>query len=191
MFSNTPYLRTGLFLALLFSLSAGFYQVVSYQLGFHHEHRYYSQGNHYYPGQDDRRAGLATDGLKKKTVELPLFPGCNDDQDYDTRYRCARIKLGRYIDSNINQKIIDRKGRVYVGFTVNLAGQLQNARLVEKTDPVLAAEVMRLIGLQQGEDLRWVPGKIKGIPRAMNVTLQVSFGQRCKGCEQVMVEMVP
>jgi len=148
MLTNTPYLRTGLFLALLFTLSAGFYQVVSYQLSL--DHRY----------EDNHRQQISpnNEALHNGTVELPLFP---------------------------------HKGRVYVDFTVDLAGQLQNARLAQKADPALAAEVMRLIGLQQGADLRWTPGKIKGTPRAMNATLQVSFGMRCKGCEQVMVEMVP
>lgn len=181
MLTNTPYLRTGLFFALLFTLSAGFYQVVSYQLSL--DHRY----------EDTRYQQISpnNEALHNGTVELPLFPGCDDDRDYETRRRCARVKMGRFLDHHINQSLIDRKGRVYVRFNVDLAGQLQNARLVEKTDPVLAAEVMRIVGLQQGADLRWVPGKIKGTPRAMNATLQVSFGQRCKGCEAVMVEMVP
>jgi hypothetical protein len=99
--------------------------------------------------------------------------------------------MGQYLNQHLNKDLLDRKGRVYVRFTVDLAGQLRNARLAEKADPVLAAEVMRLVGLQQGADIRWTPGKIRGTPRAMSATLQVSFGMRCKGCEAVMVEMVP
>jgi len=184
MLTNTPYLRTGLFLALLFTLSGGFYQVVSYQLN--HDQRNYDDR---YNG--NQQVSCNDEVLNSGTVELPLFPGCDDDRDYETRRRCARMNMSRYIKRHINRELLDRKGRVYVRFNVDLAGQLQNARLVEKTDPALAAEVMRLVGLQQGADLRWTPGKIKGTPRAMNATLQVSFGQRCKACEQVMVEMVP
>lgn len=181
MFTNTPYLRTGLFLALLFTLSAGFYQVVSYQLGLDRQY------------EDKHRQQILpnNEALHNGTVELPLFPGCDDDQDYKTRRRCARVKMGRYLDGHFNKDLSGRKGRVYVRFTVDLAGQLRNARLLEHTDPALGAEVMRLVGLQQGADLRWTPGKIKGTPRVMNATLQVSFGQRCKGCEDVMVAMVP
>lgn len=184
MLTNTPYLRTGLFLALLFSLSAGFYQVVTYQIN--HDH------HDYYQGDDYRQQDLANnEALRNGTVELPLFPGCDDDQDYETRRRCARGNMSRYLNGHLNKKLLDRKGRVYIRFTVDLAGRLQNAHLVKKTDPVLAAEVMRLVGLQQGADLRWTPGKIKGTTRVMSATLQVSFGMKCKGCEQVMVKMVP
>lgn len=187
MLTNTPYLRTGLFLGLLFTLSAGFYQVVShrydYQQRYHDAYQYESDLHQQTPYVDET--------LHNGSVELPLFPGCDDKGEYAERKRCSRINMGRYLNGHLNKDLLDRKGRVYVRFTVDLVGQLQNARLAEKTDPVLAAEVMRLVGLQQGADLRWTPGKIRGIPRAMNATLQVSFGQRCKGCEDVMVEMVP
>lgn len=189
MLTNTPYLRTGLFLALMFTLAGGFYQVVNFQLDRQGHDGHHS---HYYSGQDDYKQVRFSDAtLNSGTVELPLFPGCDDGQDYETRRRCARVKMGRYLDGHFNKDLSGRKGRVYIRFTVDLAGQLRNARLLEHTDPALGAEVMRLVGLQQGADLRWTPGKIKGTPRAMNVTLQVSFGQRCKGCEDVMVEMVP
>lgn len=185
MLTNTPYLRTGLFLALLFTMAAGFYQVVSFQLDRNDSY------DHQYSDNDGHQFRFSDNVLNKGTVELPLFPGCDDGQDYETRRRCARINMSRYLSKHMNKDLLDRKGRVYIRFSVDLAGQLQNARLTQKTDADLAAEVMRLVGLQQGADLRWTPGKIKGTPRAMTVTLQVSFGQRCKGCEDVMVEMVP
>lgn len=185
MLSNTPFLRTGIFLALAFTFSAGLYQLAGHRHGDHHGHHQYDDY------QDRQQSIIADETLHNGSVELPLFPGCSEKGDYGERRRCSRVKIGRYLNAHLNKDLLDRKGRVYVGFTVDLAGQLRNARLKEKTDPVLAAEVMRLVGLQQGADLRWTPGKIRGTPRVMNATLQVSFGMRCKGCEHVMVEMVP
>lgn len=184
MLSNTRYLRIGLVLAFTLTLMAGLFQFT----GHRHNH-----GKHHHHDQvHETLPMVATDEtLYNGSVELPLFPGCNEGQDYETRRRCARVNMSRYLNEYLNKDLLDRKGRVYIRFVVDLAGQLQNARLVEETDPVLAAEVMRLVGRMQGQDLRWEPGKIRGTPRAMNATLQVSFGQRCKGCEEIMVAMVP
>ena len=74
-------------------------------------------------------------------------------------------------------------------FTIDLAGQVEDAELYEDTDPYLAAETMRLIGIMQGADMRWTPGKVKGTPRALKMALAVIYGKRCQDCAEVDFEL--
>ncbi len=128
-------------------------------------------------------------------IELPTFPGC-DDPDYEQRSRCGRVQLGRYLNKNLNKRVIGaRKGRIKIAYAVDLDGKLFEAELASGSDPVLAAETMRMIGLMQGQDLRWRPAKIDGQPRRMTVLLQVSYGLRCESCqgldEELAITWVP
>jgi len=122
-------------------------------------------------------------------IELPTFPGC-DDPDYEQRSRCSRVRLGQYLNKNLNQRVIGaRKGRVKIAYSVDLDGKLFEAELASGTDPVLVAETMRMIGLMQGQDLRWRPAKIDGQLRKLTVLLQVSYGLRCESCWGLDEEM--
>lgn len=172
---NTPYLRTGLFLAALFTAIAFALQpgprcmvgeIPPTDTGDLHVYEPWQMTNNDY----------------RPDTELPTFPGC-DDPDYKQRSRCGRLQLSRYLNKNLNKRIIGpKKGRVKIAYTIDLDGKLFGAELAAGADPVLAAETMRMIGLMQGQDLRWRPAKIDGQLRKMTVLLQVSYGMRCESC---------
>ena len=179
---NTPYLRAGLFLAALFTaiafaLQPGprcmFYELNPTDTGDLHVYEMWE----------------TTDYHDRPNIELPTFPGCNDP-DYEQRSRCGRLQLNRYLNKNLNKRVIGaRKGRVKIAYAVDLDGKLFEAELASGSDPVLAAETMRMIGLMQGQDLRWRPAKIDGQPRRMTILLQVSYGLRCEDCSGLDEEM--
>jgi len=97
---------------------------------------------------------------------------------------CSRSDLNDYLRINLNpEAITGRQGLVSITFTVDLGGEIREVVPTQMTDPVLTAEVLRVFGLMQGKGLRWHPGKINGTPRAMPLTLQLSFGLRCSDCD--------
>lgn len=180
---NTPYFRFGTLLAIL--LTAGFFalqpspqrcgssELAKLHTGDLHVDTYTTAGEYW----------------NRPNIELPTFPGC-EAPNYEDRARCGRVKLAQYLTKNFNSRLTNgKKGRVWAAFTIDLAGQVQKAELAREADPVLAAEVMRVIGKMQGEDLRWRPAKIDGIPRAMTISLQVSFGLRCETCNGLDEEL--
>jgi hypothetical protein len=179
---NTPYLRIGLFLAVLFSaiafvlqpnLVCGMDVLSATKMGDLN-------------GYGTNRASSYHDRPK---VELPTFPGCNDP-DYEQRSRCSRFQLGSYLNVNLNKRVITNlKGRVKIAYTVDLEGKMVEAEMANEANPVLAAETMRMIGLMQGQGLRWLPAKIDGQRRKMTVLLQVSYGMRCENCSGLDEEM--
>ncbi|MFK8161009.1 MAG: energy transducer TonB [Lewinella sp.] len=186
---NTPYLRTGLFLAALFTAIAFALQPGPRRCGSVDPYPKATGDLHVYaPGQMSKYGA-------RPNIELPTFPGC-DDPDYEQRSRCGRVQLGRYLNKNLNKRVIGaRKGRVKIAYSIGLDGKLFEAELASGSDPVLAAETMRMIGLMQGQDLRWRPAKIDGQLRKMTVLLQVSYGLRCESCwgldEEMAITWVP
>jgi hypothetical protein len=185
---NTPYLRTGLFLAALFTAIAFALQPgPRCMVG---ETPPTDTGDlHVYETWE------TTNYRDRPNIELPTFPGC-DDPDYEQRSRCGRLQLNRYLNKNLNKRIIrGRKGRVKIAYVIDLDGKLFEAKLASGSDPVLATETMRIIGLMQGQDLRWQPAKFDGKPSRMTVLLQVSYGLRCESCsgldDELAITWVP
>jgi hypothetical protein len=185
---NTPYLRTGLFLATLFTAIAFALQSPTQCITSESFPAGTGDLHVYEPWQ-------ISSYRDRPNIERPTFPGC-DDPDYEQRSRCGRFQLGQYLNRNLNKRVIGaRKGRVKIAYTIDLDGKLLEAELASGTDPVLVAETMRMIGLMQGQDLRWRPAKINGQLRKMTVLLQVSYGLRCESCrgldEELAITWVP
>lgn len=188
--SKNPYLQAGIFLALLFSAVAMVVGGYSGHRGQHDHHRSPYGAGHaaslVYENPVSVTVGLPA-VTSANDFEIPTWPGCQQD-DYEDRLDCTRDKYVAFLKAHLRAPQ-GRNGRVAALFTVDLAGQMQEAELYEETDPFLAAEVMRLVGLMQGADVRWTPGKVRGTPRALQMGLVVSFGQRCRNCADVDVEM--
>jgi hypothetical protein len=136
---DNPYLRTGLFLAVLFTalaivLQPGprcmFYELTPTDTGDLHVYEMWEMTNY-----NDR-----------PNIELPAFPCCLDP-DYKKRSRCGRIQLNRYLNEHLNKRIIsNKKGRVKIAYTIDVHGKMSEAELTNDADPVLAGETMRLVG---------------------------------------------
>lgn len=174
MFPETPFLRFGITMAVVFTLIGSFFVLL--------------------PIKDDiatrqaRHPRVVTVQNRAPLVEIPTFPGCRQSS-YDQRLKCTKQEYAKFVKANL-QKMEGHKGRVLVGFTVDLAGKMQAPKLMRGEDPHLTAEVMRLVGILQGQDQRWLPGKIRGTHRAFDIGLMVSFGMRCRDCDEVSVDIV-
>lgn len=207
MFSKNPYKKIGLFLAIGFSVLALMFVPRGHK--HNHQHRHAHHHAHQHAHQHQKReaaqhsgAGHAaslvytpseniTVGIReypnRPNFEIPTFPGCGKG-DYKKRLDCTREKYISFIRRHLRQPK-GRKGRAVVVFTVDLAGQIEDAELYEDTDAFLSAETMRLVGIMQGADMRWTPGKIDGTPKAFKMALAVVYGQKCSDCAEVDFEL--
>ncbi len=82
-----------------------------------------------------------------------------------------------YIEQNISYPLEAMEkgisGRVYVQFTVNREGRVQNAKIARGVHPLLDAEALRVV---EGSPL-WIPGKQRGEPVNVLFTFPVNFVQ--------------
>lgn len=129
---------------------------------------------------------------KVSNLEVPLFPGCENKKPYPRRVHCSFRKLGRFFNENINQeRLRDQTGTVELYFTVPLSGKISNVRLKEDTNAHLAAELVRIFGVQQGKDIRWNPGKRNGKKIPMDMGFKFRFDGGCPGCgEGLEIELI-
>lgn len=174
MFSDTPFLRLGIKMAVVFTLIGSFFLL--------------GPVNETMVSSEARQPISVTVQNQAPLFEIPTFPGCHQSS-YNQRLECTKREYTQFVKSNL-QKMEGRKGQALVGFTVDLAGKMKGPVLERGDDPHLTAEAMRLVGILQGKDQRWVPGKIKGTPRAMGIGLLISFGKRCRDCAEVTVDIV-
>lgn len=213
MFSKNPYRKIGLFLAVGFTALAMTFIKRGHQQN-HHAHQHALQHQEHpavkhhgdrqveeqrfgaghaaslvYTPAEDIALKLPQDLAKDRKIEIPTFPGC-EEEEYKARLQCTFKKYGSFIRRHLQQPQ-GRTGRAIVIFTVDLAGQIEDAELYKKTDPFLAAETMRLVGIMQGADMRWSPGKVNGTPRALKMALAVIYGKGCDDCAEVTVELYP
>ncbi|MEM9261228.1 MAG: hypothetical protein AAGA62_16430 [Bacteroidota bacterium] len=135
---------------------------------------------------------FAIDNKKANNFEIPLFPGCENVKSFPRRARCSFRKLGQFFNENINQeRLRGQTGTVELYFTIPLSGKISNVRLKEDTNAHLAAELVRIFGVQQGEDIRWNPGKRKGKKVPMDMGFKFRFGGGCPDCaEGLEIELV-
>jgi len=174
MFSDEPFLRLGIIMAVVLTLIGSLFLA--------------GPVNNTIELPEARQQITVTIRNQASLVEIPTFPGCRQSS-YNQRLECTKREYAQFVKTNL-QKMEGRKGQVVVGFTVDLAGKMQGAILERGDDPHLTAEAMRLVGLLQGKGQRWVPGKIRGTPRAMGIGLMLSFGKHCPDCAEVTVDMV-
>lgn len=218
MFSQNPYLRSGIYFALILSLAGYLFHLATetHSCGAEalarmerdypilagtsmnegmvslDEYDWESAQVHHLSYRATNIPNTAPAGLtsvlsKRPEVELPTWPGCTDD-DYQARLECTVEQLVGFIRENL-QPMEGHRGRVIVLYDVTLAGTVVNSELYEGSDPALTAETMRLVGIMQGKDMRFIPGKVNGEQRVLKLGLGIAFGGGCQGCEAAQIEV--
>lgn len=105
--------------------------------------------------------------------EVPVFPGCEKMPD-DAKKDCFQEKMNEHIRNHFQYPAIAQEmgiqGRVYVQFTINENGIVENTRL-RGPDPLLEEEVRRIVSLLP----QFTPGKQDGNPVKVPFSLPVNF----------------
>ena len=95
--------------------------------------------------------------------EQPMFPG-------------GMQEMMKYMQKEIQypQEALDKGigGKVVVQFVVNKDGSITDANVVKSIDPTLDAEALRVVNSMPN----WTPGKQKGEPVRVRLTLPIAFG---------------
>lgn len=94
--------------------------------------------------------------------EMPEYPG-------------GTMQLLTFLQKNIKypeaSKVTQTEGRVLVSFVVEKDGSFSNLEIAKSVDPIIDAEVMRVMGLMD----KWTPGKQDGKPVRVKYTLPIHF----------------
>lgn len=112
--------------------------------------------------------------------QMPRFPGCEDIAGTkEDKKLCADGKLLQFIQSKIKYPAIAREngieGRCFVSFIVEKDGTVTNIELVRDIGGQCGEESIRVVNLMANSDLKWTPGKQRGVPVRVQFNLPVHF----------------
>lgn len=111
--------------------------------------------------------------------EMPIFPGCDSIEDYQSRKRCGDQKMMKFIYNNINYPSVEQEARIEgmaaVRFVVNKEGRLENIEVLRNPGGALGAEAARVVGLMSDLPQPWGAGKHKGKLVKVQILLPIRF----------------
>lgn len=112
--------------------------------------------------------------------EAPRFPVCEKlDTTVAVKQQCAQQQLLLFMSRNIFYPVEARQknieGTVVLSFVVEKDGGLSNPKILKDIGDGCALEALRVVNIMIDQQLKWVPGKIKGKPVRTLFTLPVKF----------------
>lgn len=116
----------------------------------------------------------------KVVEEMPRFPGCEDlAGTTEEKKACADEKLLEFIYSNIKYPALalenSVQGNVVVSFVVNRDGTIEQIKLIRDIGAGCGEEAVRVINLMREKNIRWIPGKQRGMSVRVQFLLPVKF----------------
>lgn len=130
-------------------------------------------------------AGQVADTTIYKVVEeMPRFPGCEElDTTLAAKVQCAQTALLLFFNQNLvypwQAREQNLEGTVVVNLVVEKDGYISNPAVVKDIGGGCGEEAMRVAsGMNEAlkkANLKWVPGKTKGIPVRTQITVPIRF----------------
>ena len=110
--------------------------------------------------------------------EMPYFAACKNATKKD-RKTCSDQKLDEYIRTNLRYpeeaKTNKQEGTGVVQFFVETDGALSEITIAKTLGYGMDEEMVRLIHNMNVEDIKWVPGKQRGKPVKVRISLPIEF----------------
>ena len=130
-------------------------------------------------------AGLSAQGpaaespVLKVVDQMPLYPGCDDIDNYDARKECADRAMLTSVYSTVRYPAKARQagvsGMAVVGFVVEKDGRITNPTVERNPGESLGDAALAVVQSWINTDLRWEPGYDNGEPQRVAFLLPVKF----------------
>lgn len=119
-------------------------------------------------GKDDLSM---TDGKPVEKLYTPASCDIMPQFFHNDELHFLKIWVYKYL--KYPQECVDQgiQGRVLVSFTVDRKGKVRDVKVEQGVDELLDAEAVRVISVSPD----WIPGKVKGSPVDVRITLPVEF----------------
>lgn len=117
----------------------------------------------------------ASEELFKVVENQPVFPGCESEMDKKLLNECSKKKFEKFFLENYEYPAIAKANRiqgvVYVKFVVEKDGTISDPVVVRDIGAGCGEEAVRVVKLMP----KWVPGKQRGVPVRVQITMPVTF----------------
>ncbi len=111
--------------------------------------------------------------------EMPLFPGCNDLPDMESRQSCSTKQLYEYIYKHLKYPELAQQtgieGKVTLRFAVDKNGGISKVKIMRDIGGDCGNAAANAIKSMSNMNDKWTPGKQSGRPVSVWFTLPVVF----------------
>lgn len=112
----------------------------------------------------------------KVVEEMPRFPGCEQKAIGKSELKeCSQKEMIQFVRENIKYPKIAKEngieGRVIVQFVIGRSGKIKDAKILRDIGAGCGKEAIRVVNAMP----KWIPGKQRGRPVAVQYTLPVGF----------------
>ena len=119
------------------------------------------------------------DEIFKEVDQMPRFPGCEDrGLSEEELVKCSNNLMGQYMYRKIKYPARARengtKGTVVIRFIVDKVGNLQDVSILEDVADGCGQAALKVIKQMQNE-IQFIPGKQRGRPVKVEITLPFKF----------------
>jgi len=114
----------------------------------------------------------------KVVEQMPRFPGCDRDSDYDNRH-CTDKKLSEYIAKNLvypdSALLMKIEGKVVIQFVVEEDGSINEVKPVKDIGYGCGVAASKVILSMNDLPAKWIPGKQRSRKVRVLYTLPIEF----------------
>jgi TonB family protein len=115
----------------------------------------------------------------EEAEEMPRFPGCEPISSKVEKENCATLRLIDYIQTRLilteEAKLKGFNGKVIVKFIVRKDGYVSNCEIIKDMEGGFGDQVKNIIDNMNKKNIRWIPGKNKGNPVNVFLTIPIYF----------------
>ncbi len=118
----------------------------------------------------------------KVVEEMPRFPGCEGIETIKEKRKCSEKKMLTYIYSNLvypkNARLNKIEGMVIIKFIVDKQGHITNSEIAMDIGEGCGEAALNVVNSMNEMNEKWIPGKMRGEPVAVQYSLPVRFKLR-------------
>jgi protein TonB len=124
---------------------------------------------------------VEVDGFIFVAEQMPRFPGCENKKKFSQKEKdqCALGELLGFLSKNLKYPAIAREngiqGTCPVQFTVLEDGTIEDIELLRDIGGGCGTEAVRVMNLMNEKGIVWTPGKQRGKPVKVRMTLPIKF----------------
>ena len=109
-------------------------------------------------------------------LTLPIYPGCEQEANYEERVFCGFKRLAAFIDANKVEPAGSQRERVGISFVIHReTGLILDVDVIAGQDQRNIEEALRIVNLLVERGVRWTPGTRSGEVVNFPMAIPISF----------------
>lgn len=122
---------------------------------------------------------ITRDSIYDVVDQMPMFPGCDHLDDYETKNKCSYTELFTYISQHLNYPTEAKekgiKGTTIIEFIVRKDGSVTGENIIRSIHSSCDEALLKIFNKMKEDGIVWIPGRHEGNNVNVLIRLPVKF----------------